>query len=151
MALRRWIYVGIWGMDLHPTCRLSRTARLDLTYPAGIHIGAYTYLAFEAAVLTHDTARGLYQHTRIGGNCFIGARALILPGVTIGDGCIVGAGSVVTRDIPPYCIVAGNPARIIRTDIRVGPYGRLESADAVEAECRAAQHPISKGGTRHAA
>jgi maltose O-acetyltransferase len=46
---------------------------------------------------------------------WIGARVTILPGVKIGRGAIIGAGSVVTSDIPPYCIVAGNPARIIRS------------------------------------
>lgn len=45
----------------------------------------------------------------------IGSNATILCGVTIGEGAIVGAGSVVTRDVPPYSIVAGNPARLLRT------------------------------------
>lgn len=45
---------------------------------------------------------------------WIGARAIILKGVTIGEGAIVGAGSVVTKDVPPYTIVGGNPARVIR-------------------------------------
>jgi acetyltransferase-like isoleucine patch superfamily enzyme len=45
---------------------------------------------------------------------WIGARSIILKGVTIGEGAVVGAGSVVTRDIPSYTVVAGNPARIIR-------------------------------------
>ena len=47
-------------------------------------------------------------------NCFIGARSLILKGVTIGSGSVVGAGSVVVRDVPSCVIVAGNPARVIR-------------------------------------
>jgi acetyltransferase-like isoleucine patch superfamily enzyme len=50
----------------------------------------------------------------IGNDVWIGAGAIILSGVTISDGAIVGAGSVVTHDIPPYAIVAGNPARLIR-------------------------------------
>lgn len=50
----------------------------------------------------------------IGNNVWIGDKATILPGVTIGDGVIVGANSVVTKDIPDYCIVAGNPARVIK-------------------------------------
>lgn len=51
---------------------------------------------------------------RIGSNVWIGGGALILPGVTVGDDAIVGAGSVVTRDVPPAATVAGNPARVVR-------------------------------------
>lgn len=50
----------------------------------------------------------------------IGSNATILCGVTIGEGAIVGAGSVVTRDVPPRTIVAGNPARILRKEIKTG-------------------------------
>lgn len=50
----------------------------------------------------------------IGKNVWVGDKATVLPGVTIGDGVIVGANSVVTKDIPPYCVVGGNPARVIR-------------------------------------
>ncbi len=51
----------------------------------------------------------------IGNNVWIGSRAIILPGVTIGEGSIVGAGSVVTKSIPPYSIAVGNPAKVIKT------------------------------------
>lgn len=50
----------------------------------------------------------------IGNDVFIGARAIILKGVTIGDGAVIGAGSVVTKSIPPRVIAAGNPAKVIR-------------------------------------
>jgi len=50
----------------------------------------------------------------IGNDVWIGQRAVILPGVSIGDGVIIGAGAVVTKDVLPYSIVAGNPAKIIR-------------------------------------
>ena len=51
---------------------------------------------------------------RIGNAVWIGFDSVVLPGLTIGDGAIVGARSVVTTDVPPYAIVAGNPARVIR-------------------------------------
>ena len=50
----------------------------------------------------------------IGDGCWICSRAIILPGVTIGEGSVVAAGSIVTKDVPPFSIVAGNPARIVK-------------------------------------
>jgi acetyltransferase-like isoleucine patch superfamily enzyme len=52
--------------------------------------------------------------TVIGNDVYVGVGAIVLSGVTIGDGAVVGAGAVVTKPVPPYAIVAGNPARIIR-------------------------------------
>ena len=52
---------------------------------------------------------------KIGSNCWFGANVVVCPGVTIGDGCVIGAGSVVTRDIPPMSFAAGNPCRVKRT------------------------------------
>lgn len=50
----------------------------------------------------------------IGNNVFVGARSIIMKGVTIGDGAVIGAGSVVTKDVPSNAIVAGNPAKIVK-------------------------------------
>jgi acetyltransferase-like isoleucine patch superfamily enzyme len=50
----------------------------------------------------------------IGEDCWLGGNVIVLPGVTIGRGCTVGAGSVVTKDIPAFHVVVGNPARILR-------------------------------------
>lgn len=50
----------------------------------------------------------------VGNDVWIGRGAFIKNGLTLGDGCVIGARSVVTKDVPPYAIVAGNPARIIR-------------------------------------
>lgn len=130
VGVKRAYYNSIWGMDIDRTATFSLSARFDLTYPKGVHIGAETYIAFDAAILTHDMTRRMYRDTRIGRRCFIGARSVILPGVQIGDECVVGAGSVVTSDVPPRSVMAGNPARVIRSDIRVGPYGRFEPGAA---------------------
>lgn len=54
------------------------------------------------------------KKTIIGNDVWVGRRAIIMPGVTIGDGAIIGAGAVVTKDVPPYAIVAGTPAKILR-------------------------------------
>lgn len=51
---------------------------------------------------------------RIGDNCWIGGSVTILPGVSIGDGCTIGAGSVVTRDIPAHTVAVGNPCHVIK-------------------------------------
>ena len=55
-----------------------------------------------------------YKKVTIGNDVWIGTRAMIMGGVTIGDGAVIGAGAIVTKDVPPYAIVAGVPARIIR-------------------------------------
>lgn len=126
----RFYYTKIWRMNIDATSRFSLSARFDKTHPRGIHIGPESYVAFGAVILTHDMTRGLYLDTIIGRRCFIGARSMILPGVRIGDECIVAAGSIVTKHVPPRCIVGGNPARIIKENIEVGMYGRLKEADA---------------------
>ena len=128
----RFVYTRLWRFDIHPTAEFSLSAKFDRTFPPGVHVGAYSYVAFEARILCHDRTRGLYLHTRVGENCFIGGRSLIMPGVEIGDNSVVGAGSVVTKSVPPRSVVAGNPARILQQGIEVGRYGRFSDADAKE-------------------
>jgi acetyltransferase-like isoleucine patch superfamily enzyme len=66
----------------------------------------------------HDWSHSEMAPVRIGRGAWIGARSIVLKGVTIGAGAVVGMGSVVTRDVPPRTIVAGNPARVIH---EIGP------------------------------
>jgi acetyltransferase-like isoleucine patch superfamily enzyme len=127
------VYNRFWGMSVDPTARISLSAKLDRTYPKGVHIRARSYVAFGATILTHDRTRGIYKDTVIEENCFIGARSIVMPGVRVGHNSIVAAGAVVTKDVPPRSIVAGNPAQIIRSDIEVGRYGRFLSADSAKA------------------
>ena len=54
------------------------------------------------------------ETTTVGNDVWIGCNVVVLPGVTIGDGAVVAAGSIVTKDVPPYAIVAGSPARVLR-------------------------------------
>lgn len=75
----------------------------------------YPFAIFDPAALEHY--KGSFQNlpdTTIGSDVWVGHGALILPGVRVGHGAIIGAGAVVARDVPPYAIVAGNPARVVR-------------------------------------
>jgi len=108
-----------WNLTLHHrACLGDRAGAYSL---APIEIGADATVAQEAYLCTgtHDFASPrLSLQTapiRIGRGAFVGARSIILPGLTLGEGCVVGAAAVVTRDVAPYAIVAGNPARQIGT------------------------------------
>ena len=92
---------------------IDSTAWIDRTWPRGVHIGANCRIDEHAVILTHDMTRGLYLDTRIGERTSIGARAIVLPGVTIGPGCKIAPGSVVIGDLPPDSQVCGNPAKPI--------------------------------------
>ncbi|MDQ0392055.1 CatB-related O-acetyltransferase [Labrys monachus] len=94
---------------------------------------------------------------RIGNDVWIGQRALVLPGLVIGDGAVVGAGAVVTRDVPPYAIVAGNPARVIRyrfPDAVIAALSRIEwwnwEDEKVVRESESLYGPVDAFIARHA-
>lgn len=82
----------------------------NVLFGPGVHIYADTH-----PVDTAERRQGLEfgRPISIGDDCWIGGQAIIFPGVTIGHRCIIGAGSVVTKDVPDDSIVAGNPARVV--------------------------------------
>jgi len=93
-----------------------------------IKIGSDVSIGPEASILTlgHDPQSPDFGdrggNVVIGDRVWIGYRAIILPGVTIGDGAVVGAGAIVTKDVEPFCIVAGNPARKVGERNKDLPY-----------------------------
>lgn len=118
------------GFDIHPTVILERKLHLDRLYPAGVHIDEHCLIASGVTILSHDhckrvNGQPLLSDTYIGKRCFIAVNATILPGVCIGDEVIVGAGAVVAKSVPSKVIVAGNPARIIRENIRMNNSAEL--------------------------
>ena len=115
----------IYRMNISKTARVSLGAKLDKTYPIGIYIGDDSYIASGAIVFTHDFSRTLYKDTIIGKRCFIGANAIIMAGVKIGNEVIIGSGAIVTKDVPSNCVAAGNPAKILKTGIKTSKYGKL--------------------------
>ena len=99
----------------------------DKVYPQGTHIGKECLIAHGVTILTHDHCKRVgpsivdcfITDTYIGDRWFVAVNATIMPGVHIGSECVIGAASVVTKDIPSNCIAAGNPAKIIRKGIKM--------------------------------
>jgi acetyltransferase-like isoleucine patch superfamily enzyme len=120
------------GVDLNPwggKIRLDRKVWLGpyvvIYGHGGVEIGEQSLISMHCTILSsshtipseetfiRDMPDRLLP-TKIGRDCWIGANAVILGGVTIGDGCVVGAGAVVTQDLPMYSVAIGVPARVIR-------------------------------------
>lgn len=101
--------------------------RMDTSYADMIYIGDYTHITSGCRLLCHqrdltgycvgDNAADLGYKTgeiHIGKGVMVGMETIIMPGVTIGDGAIIGAGSIVTRDIPAWTIATGRPAKVVK-------------------------------------
>lgn len=132
LMLRSWLQSMGQGSGVQLHCRFLHGHRVALgarsvinhgclldgrRFP--IQIGADVSIGPEAAILTlgHDPSSPKFADrggpVTIGDHAWIGFRAIVLPGVLIGEGAVVGAGAVVSRDVAPFTIVAGNPARPI--------------------------------------
>jgi len=123
MRLVRW--KGYDNISLVAT--LESGLLLDKVYPKGVYIGKHSLIAAGTTILTHEhVKRDDVDHrlpymvnTYIGERCFVGVKAIILPGVRIGDEVIVGAGAVVSKDVPSNKIVVGNPGRILERNVKL--------------------------------
>lgn len=129
----RIFFYNIRGYKLFYNTIIERGVKLDKLYPKGVHIGENTLIGSGVVILTHDHCKRVDNNqpylvdTYIGKNCFVAINSIILPGVKIGDEVIVGAGSVVSKDVPSNTVVVGNPAKIIRTDIKMNDFAALEN------------------------
>lgn len=121
-----------YSASIHPTAILEYPWNISLgdcssvgekawIYAIGsIHIGKFSNIGRDVYLLTgtHDIYSNTFslitKEIIIGDGCWIATRALVLPGINIGNYSIVGAGAVVTKDIPSYSVVGGNPAKIIK-------------------------------------
>lgn len=111
------------GAHCHFGKNVYANFNLTLVDDSHIYVGDYTMIAPNVVIATAghpilpELREKAYQYNmpvHIGRNCWIGAGALIMPGVTIGDNTVIGAGSVVTKDIPANVVAVGNPCRVMR-------------------------------------
>ncbi|GAO55319.1 galactoside O-acetyltransferase [Novosphingobium sp. MD-1] len=128
LGARRWWLAVRHGVSMHSTSSISLSGRVISGGRNSIVVGRDTLIAFKTLLIARDQA-GVTRPIHIGDRCFIGGGSTVMPGVRIGDGTIIGSGSVVFDDIPPRCIAAGNPARVIRHDVEVGRRGLLKGTE----------------------
>ena len=112
------------GVKIGRNVYIGFLVMVDGEYPEYIEIGNEASIGPGVTIMAHSTASpfhqrlGLYgegpKKVRIGCGAWLAAGSVILPGATIGEGAIVTAGSVVSRDVPPYTVVGGHPARAIK-------------------------------------
>ena len=112
-----------WGCNIHVGDHFYANFNLTVVDDADVYIGSHVMIAPNVVIATGahpvcpELREKVYQYNlpvRIGSRVWIGAGALILPGVTIGDDSVIGAGSVVTKDIPSGVVAVGNPCRVLR-------------------------------------
>lgn len=115
LGLKNWLYRRLLNMQVGKNVSVGLMAMFDIFFPQLISIGDNSIIGYNATVLTHEFLIREYRKGRveIGRNVVIGNNTVILPGVSIGDGAVVGACSLVNKDIPAGVLAAGVPARII--------------------------------------
>ena len=116
------------GVEIGSSCSISTSVNNFGSEPWLIEVGDDVTITDGVVFLTHDGSSRLFRKEfvemnpkfgnrfgaiRIHENCFIGMRSILMPDIEVGPNSIIGAGSVVTHDVPPNCVIAGNPARII--------------------------------------
>lgn len=119
--------------NISKNCVIERGVQLDKIKPSGIYIGDGCLIAAGTTILCHehiyrdknDPKIPYTTETYIGKRCFVGVRALILPGVKIGDDCVIGAGCTVNKNIPSGCMAVGVPAKIVKTGLKMNDRAEL--------------------------
>lgn len=116
LPVKNWIYRNVLGMKVGRTSSFALMVMVDVFFPERISVGDNCIIGYNTTILTHEYLIHEYRlgDVIIGSNVMIGANTTILPGVTIGDGAVVAAGSVVNRDVAAEAFVGGNPAREIQ-------------------------------------
>lgn len=117
LTVKNWLYRTFLRMEVGKQTAFALMAMPDIMFPEKITVGANSIIGYNTTILAHEYLITEYRlgEVIIGDEVMIGANSTILPGVTIGDGAIVSAGTLVHRDVPNGAFVGGNPMRIIYT------------------------------------
>lgn len=126
VQLHRHVKLSAWGGSLKAHIIIGdNTAigdRTEIHAGSRVEIGKGCNIAWDVCIMDRDyhkfnSSDEAIKPVKICDNVWIGCNSIVLKGVTIGEGAVIAAGSVVTRDVPPKTLVAGNPAKILKEDV----------------------------------
>lgn len=126
VQLHNGVKLSAWGNENHSEIIIgSNTAigdRTEIHAGQRIEIGSGCNIAWNVCIMDRDyhkfnTPTEEFKPVKIEDNVWIGCNCIILKGVTVGEGAVIAAGSVVTKDVPPKTLVGGNPAKVLKEDV----------------------------------
>ncbi|GAB6519961.1 acyltransferase [Bacillus cereus] len=117
LSVKNWLYRTFLRMKVGKKTSIALMVMPDIMFPEKITVGENSIIGYNTTLLAHEYLIREYRlgEIVIGNEVMIGANVTILPGVKIGDGATVSAGTLVHRDVPSGAFVGGNPMRIIYT------------------------------------
>jgi len=117
IGMKNWLYRTFLRMKVGKQTSFALMVMPDIMFPEKISVGTNSIIGYNTTILAHEYLIQEYRTGKvlIGDEVMIGANTTILPGVEIGDGAVVSAGTLVHKDVPAGAFVGGNPMKIIYT------------------------------------
>ncbi|WP_416655316.1 acyltransferase [Bacillus amyloliquefaciens] len=118
LSVKNWLYRTFLKMKVGKRTSFALMVMPDIMFPEKITVGKNSIIGYNTTILAHEYLIHEYRtgFVTIGDEVMIGANTTILPGVTIGNGAVVSAGTLVHKDVPAGAFVGGNPMKLIYTD-----------------------------------
>ncbi|WP_338778443.1 acyltransferase [Metabacillus sp. FJAT-52054] len=131
LGMKNWMYRTFLGVKTGEQTSFALMVMLDVMFPEKIQVGRNSVIGYNTTILAHEYLIKEYRlgDVIIGDEVMIGANSTILPGVTIGNGAIVSAGTLVHKDVPAGAFAGGNPMQIIYTKEEMEKRATIEPAE----------------------